>query len=70
MTIPNLRLPRLTNSGTRGAGVSRGTPGYRPRHAAPDHDIDGADRKAGELVEASPGRVQDAMQPQPAVEAP
>lgn len=40
MTIPNLRFPRLTNSGSRGAGVSRGTPGYQPKHAAPADDTD------------------------------
>lgn len=59
MTIPNLRLPRITHSGTRGCGVSRGTPGYQPRHAAPV----GAD--AG-----TPGLLKDATQPQPAVEVP
>lgn len=52
MTIPNLRFPRLTNSGTRGAGVSRGTPGYQPRHAAPTDDTNTA-VEAAEFDEAT-----------------
>lgn len=63
MTIPNLRLPRLTHSGTRGAGVRRGTPGYQPRHAAPADDTETA-IKASEFDDAA------AMHSQPAVEAP